>query len=311
VTTTSMLPLRGQGQVNFIAAEGSTRPRAEQPTANFRFIGPEYFAALGIRILQGRPFTHAERSAERLTPALISEPVAARLWPNQNPIGKHFSRGNPDEAGFEVVGVVADARTTSIERTPPLMVYVPYWWRSRSSTSLLVKSADIDPTTLVPAIRRVVHNIDPEIAIGQTRPLEQLVDAALAARRYQMRLFVTFGVVALLIAVIGIYAVTAYGVSRRRREMNIRVAVGASAAQVWRLILRDATAPLAAGVAAGAVGAIAMGSVVASLLFDVQARDPLVITGVAAMVGTVGLLASVMATRQSLSLDPAAALRDE
>ena len=311
VTTTSMLPLRGQGQVNFIVAEGNTRPRAEQPTANFRFIGPEYFGALGIRILQGRTFTYSERSAERLMPALISEPVAARLWPNQDPIGKHFSRGNADEAGFEVVGVVADARTTSIERTPPLMVYVPYWWRSRSSTSLLVKSVSTDPTTLVPAIRSAVHNIDPEIAIGQTRPLEQLVDAAFASRRYQVRLFVTFGAVALLIAVIGIYAVTAYGVSRRRREMNIRVAVGASAAHVWRLILRDATAPLAAGVAAGAVGALAVGSVVASLLFDVQARDPLVISGVAALVGQVGVLASVMATRQSLSLDPAAALRDE
>jgi putative ABC transport system permease protein len=311
VTTTSMLPLRGQGQVNFIVAAGDTRPRAAQPTANFRFIGPEYFGALGIRILQGRTFTYAERAAGRLMPALISEPVAARLWPNQDPIGKHFSRGNPDEAGFEVVGVVADARTTSVERTPPLMVYVPYWWRTRASTSLLVKTGAIDSTALVRAIRSAVHQIDPEIAIGQTRPLDQLVDAAFAARRYQMRLFVTFGVVALLIAVIGIYAVTAYGVSRRRREMNIRVAIGASAGHVWRLILRDATVPLGAGVAAGAAGAIALGSVVASLLFEVQARDPFVITGVVALVGAVGVLASAAATRQGLSLDPAAALRDE
>jgi putative ABC transport system permease protein len=311
VTTTSMLPLRGQGQVNFIVAEGDRRPRAEQPTANFRFIGPEYFASLGIRIVRGRTFTYNERSPDRLLPALVSEPVAARLWPNQDAIGKHFSRGNPDEAGFEVVGIVADARTTSIERTPPLMVYVPYWWRSRASTSLLVKTSMADPAALVPSIRRVVHGIDPEIAVGQTRPLEQFVDAAFAARRYQMRLFVTFGVVALLIAVIGIYAVTAYGVSRRRREMNIRVAIGASAAHVWRLILRDATMPLAAGVAAGALGAVALGSVVASLLFEVQARDPIVITGVVALVGTVGVLASVLATRQGLSLDPAAALREE
>ena len=126
-----------------------------------------------------------------------------------------------------------------------------------------------------------------------------------------MRLFVTFGVVALVIAVIGIYAVTAYGVSRRRREMNIRVAIGASAAHVWLLVLRDATIPLAVGVAAGAVGAIAVGSLVATLLFDVQARDPLIISGVVALVGTVGVLASLFATRQSLSLNPAAALRDE
>jgi putative ABC transport system permease protein len=311
-TTTSMLPLRGQGQVNFIVAAGDTRPRAEQPTANFRFIGPEYFSTLGIRLVRGRSFTDGERNPDRPLPSVISERTAAQLWPGQDALGKVFSRGNSDEEGFEVVGVVADARMTSIERTPPLMVYLPYWWRQRrASTSLLVKTASADPASLLPAIRRAVRNIDPEIAIGQTRPLDQLVDAAFAARRYQMRLFVTFGVVALLIAVIGIYAVTAYGVSRRRREMNIRVAIGASASHVWRLILRDATVPLAAGVAAGAAGAVALGSVVAALLFGVQARDPVVIAGVVGLVATVGVTASLLAARQGLSIDPAAALRDE
>ena len=309
-TTTSMLPLSGGGQVNFIAADGNTRPISELPTANFRFVAPDYFRTLGIAVRRGRSFTDAERAPDRPAPALVSEPTAARLWPGQDPVGKRFSRGNQGEQGFEVVGVVADARLTSIERTPPLMVYVPYWWRSRPSTSLLIKTQG-DPASLLPAIRRVVREIDPEIAIGQSRPLERLVDAAVAGRRYQMQLFLAFGAVALLIATVGVYAVTSHGVSRRRREMNIRVALGAQRSQVFGLIVRQGTAPIVAGVLCGAAGALATGGIVASLLFDVRARDPLVLAGVGAFVGAVGIATCAIAARQGLAINPASALREE
>jgi predicted permease len=310
VTTTSMLPLRGQGQINFIAREGSTLPRSELPSANFRFVAPEFFRTLGIALQRGRPFTDAERDPNRAAPAVISAPAAARLWPGENPIGKRFSRGIAAEQGFEVVGVVGDARMTSLDRTPPLMVYIPYWWRSRPSTSLLIKTA-VDPSSMLPGIRRVIHDIDPEIAVGQSRPLEQLVDGSVAGRRYQMQLFVAFGLVALFIAAVGVYAVTSHGVSRRRREMNIRVALGAQTSQVVGLILRQGMTPVVAGVAAGSGGAMAVGGLVASLLFEVPARDPLLITAVVAIVGSVGLLTCALAARQGLSVDPAAALRDE
>jgi putative ABC transport system permease protein len=310
VTTTSMLPLAGQGQVNFIAAEGDTRPRAERPSANFRFVAPHFFRTLGLTVLQGRAFATDERDPGRPAPALVSERTAARLWPGQDALGKRFSRGESDEQGFEVVGVVADARTTSLEAAPPLMVYVPYWWRSRTSTLLLIRTA-VAPASLVPSVRRAVHEIDPEIAIGQSRPLDEIVDAAFASRRYQMRLFVAFGIAALAIAVVGIYATTAYGVSRRRREMNIRVALGAEPAQVVRLIVRQGSAPIAAGLAAGAAGAVASGGIVASLLFDVRARDPFIIAATAALVGAIGVAACVVAARQGLRLDPATALREE
>jgi predicted permease len=309
-TTSSMLPLAGEGQVSFVVAEGDRRPRREQPTANFRFIAPEYFKTLGLTVLHGRAFGAAERDPNRQAPVLISGSVAARLWPGQDALGKRFSRGEADEQAFEVVGIVADARTTSIETAPPLMVYVPYWWRSRSSMSLLVRTSN-DPTELLPGIRRVVREIDPEIAVGLARPLDQIVDAAFAARRYQVRLFVAFGVVALLIAMVGVYAVTAYGISRRRREMNIRVALGAQASQVLSMVVRQGSVPILAGVAAGAGGAIAIGGIVASLLFDVRARDPLVIATIVALVAGVGVLACLLAARASLTLNPAAALRDE
>jgi len=166
-------------------------------------------------------------------------------------------------------------------------------------------------TPIVSELRRVIHTVDAEIAIADVSPLHRVVDKALESRRYQTWLFTAFGAIALLIATVGVYATTAYGVSRRRREMNIRAALGARASQVFALVLRQTATPLFVGIAVGCAGALAMGTVVASLLFNVHASDPLVIASVAALVGAVGVLASATAARQGLRIDPAAALRDE
>jgi putative ABC transport system permease protein len=309
--TTSMLPLRGEGQVNFVAREGAILSASELPSANYRFVAPEYFRTMGIVVRLGRSFTDAERDPKRPAPALVSEPTAARLWPGEDPIGQRFSRGISSEQGFEVVGVVADARTTALDHAEqPLMVYVPYWWRSRPSTSLLVKTA-VSPLSVLPAVRRALVDIDPEIAIGRARPMEQIVADSVAGRRYQAQMLGIFGGVALFIAVIGIYAVASYGISRRRREMNIRVALGAGTRQVVGLVLRQGTTPVAVGIATGIAGALAMGSVVGSLLFEVRAWDPAIIASVVAVVGTVGVATCGLAARMGLRLNPAAALREE
>jgi predicted permease len=309
-STTSMLPLRGGGQTNFIVKEGSTLPPTQAPSANFRFVGPEFFQTLGMTIKLGRAFTDTERQIDRPAPALISEATAARLWPGDDPLGKRFSRGIPNEQGFQVVGVVTEARTTALDRTPPLMVYLPYWWRSRAATSVLVKTAT-DPAAMLASIRRAVQTIDPEIAVGQSRSLAELVEASVAARRYQVQLLVAFGLVALFIATIGVYAVASHGISRRRREMNIRVALGAPHSHVTGLIVWQASRPVMVGLIAGTAGALAAGGVLANLLFEVQARDPLVVSVVTVVVGAVSVLACTVATRQGLAIDPVAALRDE
>ena len=137
------------------------------------------------------------------------------------------------------------------------------------------------------------------------------MNAAVAGRRYQARLFVVFGLVALFIATVGVYAVTSQAVARRRREMNIRVALGAPVSQVVGLILQQATKPVLAGLVAGTGGALALGSVVAGFLFQVRARDPLIVAAVVAVVGTISLTTCLLATRRSLAVDPAAALREE
>jgi predicted permease len=313
VTSASVIsasPLSGSGQVNTVVPAGSTGPRSEHPSANYRFVGPEFFQTMGIAVLRGRTFTDAERPPAHMMPALISDRTAQRLWPDQNALGKQFSRGIPGEAGFEVVGIVADAKLTSLERTPPLMVYLPYWWRSRMTTQLVVKTAG-DPAAIMPAVRRAVSGVDDEIAIGNARPLEQLVGTSMAGRRYQVQLFVAFGVAALFIAALGVYAVTAYGVSQRRRELNIRAALGAQPAQVLGMVARQSGGPIVAGLVAGVIGAVALSGVVASLLFEVQARDPRIFAAVTLMVGAIAALATLVAARQGLAYDPAAMLRED
>ena len=309
-TSTSLLPMRGEGQVNFVVAAGTVVPMNERPSANFRFVGPEYFSSLQLPLQRGRPFTADERNPQRLTPAVVSRSLADRLWPGGDAMGREFSRGIEGEAGFEVVGVAADARTTSLEETPPLMVYVPYWWRSRAAFSLMVKT-DTEPLALVPAIRRTIGDIDPEIAIGQPRTLDALLDSAVAARRYQARLFIAFGAASLFIATLGVYAVSAYSLSKRRREMNIRVALGAAKQDVLGLLLRQSATAIVPGMAAGALGAIAAGGAIASLLYEIRPHEPALLGAAVMVVGVVALAASLFAARRGLSLDPAAALRDE
>lgn len=304
----SALPLTGETWVDVIGAAGDPRPSAEKPSANYRFVGPDYFETLSMPLVKGRSFEARERDRP-VTPAVISARAAETLWPDEDPIGRVFTRGNPD-ARFEVVGVTGDGHPTTLEAESPLMVYLPYWYNNEGRSVLLVRTS-ASATAIAADLRRVIHGVDPEIAIAEVSPLQRVVDDALQSRRYQMWLFAAFGGMALLIATVGVYATTAYGVSRRRREMNIRVALGAQTSQVFALILRQSATPLGAGIAAGCAAALAAGTVVSSLLFRVRASDPLVLTAVVALVGIVGMVASAAAARRALNIDPSAALRDE
>ena len=305
---TSAFPLTGETWVDAVATIGDTRPIPLKPSANYRFIGPEYFRTLSMPLTNGRSIDERDRN-RAVTPAVISARAARTLWPADDPIGRRFTRGDPSQH-FEVVGVAADGHPTTLEADAPLMVYLPYWYNNEGKSVLLVRTA-ADAAAIPGELRRVVQAVDPEVAIAGITPLRVVVDRALEPRRYQMWLFTAFGAVALAIATVGVYAMTAYGVSRRRREMNIRVALGARASQVFALVLRQSAMPLAAGIAAGCAGAIAIGAVVASLLFRVRATDPIVIASAVALVGVAGTLASAMAARLGLRIDPAAALRDD
>jgi putative ABC transport system permease protein len=308
VTWTSALPLTGETWVDSLARIDDARLDTERPKANYRFVGPDYFRALSMPILAGRSIEERDR-ASAFTPAVVSARAAHTLWPGDDPIGKLFTRGDPSSR-FQVVGVVVDGHPTALDTEPPLMVYVPYWFNNEGKSVLVARTTG-DPAASIRELRAVVRAVDPELAIGDAKPLGDVVDKAVGGRRYQAALFVAFGMVALLIATIGVYATTAYGVSRRRREMNIRVALGAPTSRVFALVLRQTAVPLATGVAAGCAGALAVGTVVAGLLFQVRAHDPLVILTAALVVGATGIMAAATAARHGLRLNPVEALRDD
>jgi putative ABC transport system permease protein len=304
---TSALPLTGETWVDGIVRIDDVQP-GEKPHANYRFVGPDYFRALSMPILKGRGIDERDRSRE-LTPAVISARAAQTLWPGEDPVGKVFSRGNRTDR-FEIVGIVVDGHPTSLETESPFMVYVPYWYNNEGK-SVLIAQTTAETPTIIRELRAVVRAVDPEVAIGETAPLRSLVDKAVEGRRYQMSLFVAFGVVALVIAAIGVYATTSYGVSRRRREMNIRVALGAPTARVFALILQQTAVPLLAGIAVGSAGAFATGTIVASLLFQVRPTDPVVVASAVVMVGLVGMAAAATAARNGLRINPVDALRED
>jgi len=306
---TSALPLTGETFVDAIQMpDGTTALSGHPQSANYRFVAPDYFRTLAMPIVAGRSFDDRDRSGAA-PPAVISARAAGTLWPGRDPIGHQFSRGDPNQH-FIVVGVVADGHATRIDAPSPLMVYVPYWYNNEGR-SVLAAHTTGDASAVVAELRQAVRAVDPEIAIADASPLQSVIDKSLEGRRYQMWLFIAFGAIALLIATVGVYATTAYGISRRRREMNIRVALGARVSEVFSLVLRQSATPVAVGLAAGCAGALAIGTVMASLLYEVRVSDPLVIAAVIALVGSVGLAASAIAAKQGLRINPAAALRED
>lgn len=305
---TSALPLTGETWVDKIVRPDRLQDKSAAVSANYRFVGPDYFRAVGMPLMQGRSIDESERG-HKVIPAVISSNAARLLWPEGGALGREFTRSFGD-VRFQVVGIVADGHVTSLESEPPLMVYVPYWYNNEGKSELVVRARG-DASALVPAIRAAVHDVDPDVAIAKVAPLSGVVDSAVSGRRYQASLFTAFGLVALLIAIVGVYATTAYGISRRRREMNIRVALGARASQVFSLVLAQSITPIAIGVAAGLAGALALGGIVASLLYQVHARDPIVLALVVIVVAAVGTLSAAGATLGGLRLNPASALRDE
>jgi predicted permease len=305
---TSALPLTGETWVDVMIRPDRAGSDDARPSANYRFVGPDYFRAIGMPVLRGRGIEDRDRTTA-LTPAVISSRAARALWPGEDPLGREFTRANPAQR-YHVVGLVADGRVTALESEPPLMVYVPYWHNNEGKSVLVVRARG-DASGLVAAVRGAVREADPEIAIAKAAPLRHVVDEAVEGRRYQTTLLTAFGASALLIAIVGVYATTAYGVSRRRREINIRVALGARASQVFSMVLRQSVAPVAIGLAGGLAGALATGGAIASLLYEVRPGDPMVLALVLAVVAAVGTVSAAAATLGGLRIEPAAALRDE
>jgi predicted permease len=303
----SVLPLDGDNWGDLVSKSGDTQPLWQRPEAHFRWISPGYFETLRVPLIAGRFLTDGDRG-KRV--AIISRHVAKTVWPGQDAVCQRFTRGDPEESPIEVIGVVGDVRSLDLGQTPPRMVYLPYWYRSRNSGSLVVRTHG-DPAVMASTLRKVIWGIDTQVAVPNIRTMETVVNGSVSARRFQMRLLLTFAVSSLLLAGLGIYGVVAYSALQRTQEIGIRMALGARDQDIYRLILSEGDAPVLVGTLLGVGLAWLIGHIVANLLFEVGPSNPLVAgTSCAILIG-VGVIASFLPAWRAAKIEPVRALHYE
>jgi predicted permease len=303
----SVLPLDGDNWGDWISKTGDTQPLWRRPGGHFRWITPGYFETLHVPLVAGRFLNEGDRGKNV---ASISKQVAETVWPGRNPIGERFTRGDPTEPAIEIVGVVGDVRSIDLSLDPPRMVYMPYWYRSRTTASLVLRTTG-DPTAMAETMRKTINSVEPQAAVPIIRTMESVVDGSLSARRFQMRLLMTFAVCSLLLAGLGIYGVVAYSALQRSQEIGIRMALGANHADIYRLILSEGVGPVLVGTILGVLLAFLPGRIIASLLFEVRPTNPLITASSCATLLAVGVLAALLPARRAAKIDPIQALHYE
>jgi putative ABC transport system permease protein len=313
------LPLNGEGSHQPIALEGApVQAMSDQPEVDTRSITPGYLSTMHIPLRRGRDFSAAD-GPDRPTVALISESMAKRFWPNQDPIGRHLTMTFSPDKVREIVGIVGDVKLEGMDAAASsATIYLAANQPSGSTfvdwrpfpMQLAVRTQS-RPASLVSAITSAIHSIDPDQPVTDTMTMDDLVDTSLSQRRFSMLLLGAFAVLALLLAAVGIYSVLAFAVRRRVREIGIRVALGADVKDILRLIVTEGMKPALIGLLLGVTGALALGRVLASSIYGIAAYDPLTFAAVAALLATVALLASIIPAFRAARIEPTRALREE
>jgi putative ABC transport system permease protein len=309
VSAIDNLPMSG-GSTQPIAVEGETRPMSEQPEVAVRRIMPGYLRATRIRLVAGREFNDAD-IASRAPVVLVSESMARQFWPNQNPIGKRLTMTFVPGVVREVVGVVGDVKMRGLDVKEPISaLYAPFAQRPSPALTLVLKTT-VPPATLGQSLIAAVHDIDRELPVLNMMTLDEIVGLSFAQQRFAMQLLSAFAGFALLLAAIGIYSVLSYTVRQRVPEIGIRMALGARAQDVVRMIVVEGIKPTATGVVVGVASALAMGRLIATLIFGVTPHDTLTLAAVATILTIVGAVASLMPAYRATRVDPLTALRQE
>jgi ABC-type antimicrobial peptide transport system permease subunit len=301
------LPLAGDGPDGTFLIENDP---AKKGYADYRRVSPGYFAALGLPLLRGRLFeTSDQPGAEHV--AAISQSLARKHWPNEDPIGKRIQFGNMDGdlRLLRVVGIVGDVREQLDEEAQPT-VYANSVQRPQPADFAIVVRGTAQPGALIAALRQTLQTLDREIP-ATYRTLSQVFSDSLDRRRFNLALFGIFAIVALLLAVMGIYSVLAYTVTQQTREIGLRMALGAQAADVLKLIVAKGMSLTGIGIAVGIAGALALRQFVASLLYGITATDSLTFASIALLLAVVAFVACWLPARRATKVDPMVALRAE
>jgi predicted permease len=290
--------------------DGLGKQKERLGSADFGVATDGYFQVLGIPLIRGRLFDERD-GANSPHVAVISESLARDRWPNQDPIGHTIEFGNMDGdlRLLTIVGIVGDIHEYGLDRPPRPTVYVNLFQRPRAAITLTMLS-DADTRLVTSAARGILQDLNPEIP-ARFRTFSQVYSASLGSRRFNVILIGFFGIVALLLATAGVFGVMAYSVSRRTREIGVRVALGAASGDVLRMILGQGLCTIFIGVAIGIAGSLALTRTVESLLFGVTATDPLTFGGVTLLLVGAALLACFIPARRATQVDPMVALRYE
>ncbi len=313
VTSAAMstaVPLSGQAIARAITVENRDVRPGDVTLVESIGVSPEYFRALGTPLYEGRVFTETDEGAAQV--ALVDRAAAARFWPGESAVGKRVKTGRAQSTApwATVIGVVGNIRNDAIDTEAAPHVYFSIYQLNNKVLGLEVRTAS-DPAPLGESLRREIQAVDPRLPVFGIRTLDDMVAESLAPHRFSAQLMGAFAALALLLSGLGIYGVLAYFVGQRTREIGLRMALGAAAGNVTRMVLWQGMRPIAAGLAIGIVGSLALSHLLSGLLYGVSASDPVVLVLVAAALLAAALLASYIPARRATRIHPTIALRCE
>ncbi len=301
----SALPLQGEDWISLVWLAGDSRQDFERPMANVRFVSTDYFATMGIPLVEGRAFAETDRAR---AVAVVSRRLARILWSRDDAVvGRRFL--HEDWKEYEVIGVAADVRTYADREALPIL-YRPYWDGAPQRTVVVARSAG-DPFSIARAVHAATRNADAEVPIAAMRTMQEVLDDSVSQRRFQMLIASLFAGCALLLATLGIYGVVSCSVARQTRDIGIRAALGARPMDLCGMVLLRGMAPVGLGLLVGVAGALAAGRLLRGLLYEISAHDPLTISVVALVVVGAALAACYLPARRAARVDPMVALRYE
>ena len=308
VGRTQVAPIHGFGWDWTAFREGSDGHDDGAVDSNMRSATPDYFNALGLRLLRGRSFTRGD-AADGPKVAIISRGLAKRLYGEADPIGRRIGNGNGEHPGWrEIVGVVDDMRSSGLANDVPRELYMPSTqWVNRSQT-FVVRGA-VPVLGLVPAVRRAVAGVDPMLALSNVSTIEQSIDDSMATSRFTTWLLGLLGATGLILAAVGVYGVIAYMVAQRTHELGVRMALGATGGTVQWMVVRQGFVLAAVGVAVGILASLVATKTLQTMVFGISPRDPVTFIVVAGVLALVAVIASFVPARRATRIDPLVALR--
>jgi putative ABC transport system permease protein len=310
-------PVEGGDPGMAIDSHWRAKTAGPAPWAGWRIITPGYFRAVGIPLLKGRRFDQKDvpvwgrpGQPEPARHVIVSNRLARLLFGDKDPVGEHATlwqgQGNLDA---EIVGVVGDSHERGLAAEPALTVYLPFG--ARALTTEFVVHTRMNPLSFVPTVRSIVASLDPALPVTDVRSFEQVIDRSVAPERLNAVFVTTFGGMALVLATIGIYGVLSYTTSRRTAEIGLRVALGASRADILLMTVRQGLRPALLGIIVGVIGAWWLSRFMSALLFGVRPFDPVTFAAVTALLLLTALAACYVPGLRALRIDPAVALRIE